>query len=187
MWYWKKPKPCVVHDSCHVHRWSVSWFSWCMESSRSCHSSSSLDQRTPCRNTIKHTVYNNRKTHHVLCGFFHLLVRDDLKNQVVQESELLGYLQGRMALEGFSLTVVHGLIHTHTHTLCVSTMISCHTWESFFPLTICVISSRVTWLSPGSSWERVLETRKAKVPLFNTSVWASIDLEEISGWQKHHD
>lgn len=44
------------------------------------------------------------------------LVRDDLEDQVVQQRELLSYLQGRVVLERLGLTVFHGLIHRHKRT-----------------------------------------------------------------------
>lgn len=44
------------------------------------------------------------------------LVWDDLEDQVVQQRELLSYLQGRVVLKRLSLTVLHGLIHRHKHT-----------------------------------------------------------------------
>lgn len=44
------------------------------------------------------------------------LVWDDLEDQVVQQRELLSYLQGRVALKRLSLTVLHGLTCTHTQT-----------------------------------------------------------------------
>lgn len=45
------------------------------------------------------------------------LIWDDLEDQVVQQCELLSYLQGRVVLKWLSLAVLRGLIHTHTHTV----------------------------------------------------------------------
>lgn len=43
----------------------------------------------------------------------HSLIWDDLEDQVVQQCELLSYLQGRVVLKWFSLTVLHGLAQKH--------------------------------------------------------------------------
>lgn len=44
------------------------------------------------------------------------LVWDDLEDQVVQQCELLSYLQGRVALKRLSFTVLLCLRHRHKHT-----------------------------------------------------------------------
>lgn len=43
----------------------------------------------------------------------HSRVRDDLEDQVVEQRELLGYLQSGVVLERLRLAVLHGLIPTH--------------------------------------------------------------------------
>lgn len=99
------------------------------------------------------------------CMSVHSLVWNDLKDQVVQQCELFGYLQGRMALKGLGLRVLHRLnTNKQENILPQLKYLLQDTWKvqesrGFYfekafvwsSLTICVISSRVTWLSPGSS------------------------------------
>lgn len=68
----------------------------------------------------KHFPFRNQPSHRLLCVSVHvrrhLLIRDDLEDQVVQQCELLGYLQSRVVLKRLCLTVQHSLTHkTHTH------------------------------------------------------------------------
>lgn len=131
----------------------------------------------------------------------HSLIWDDLEDQVVQQCELLSYLQGRVALKRLGLTVLHCLINRHKNThrdtqwkafsqlKHTSFLQDTQSFQEVFffniytekgfcnlPLTICVISSRVTWLSPGSSWVRVLHAKIRKVPLFYSFVHNCHDL-----------
>lgn len=57
-----------------------------------------------------------------VCEFAHTysLIWDGLEDQVVQQCELLGYLQGRVVLKRLSLIVRHGLIHKKTVYKCTT-------------------------------------------------------------------
>lgn len=135
-----------------------------------------------------------------VCLHVFSLVRDDLEDQVVQQCELLSYLQGRVALKRFSLTVLHGLTHTHrVKSIITAEALIIYRWgQSFqeefyysdkvfcnFLLTICVISSKVTWLSPGSSWVRVLHIKTHKH--HHLAVWSEITKTLIDKWIWPHE
>lgn len=53
------------------------------------------------------------RTHVGYCMCVYSLVWDDFEDQVVEQCELLSYLQGRVALKRLSLTVLHGLTQRH--------------------------------------------------------------------------
>lgn len=63
-----------------------------------------------------HFLFSNQSHHRLICASVHvrrhLLIRDDLEDQVVQQGELLSYLQSGMVLKGLCLTVQHSLRHT---------------------------------------------------------------------------
>lgn len=50
------------------------------------------------------------------CILLHSLIRDDLEDQVIEQSELFGDLQGRVALKRLVPALLHRLKHTRTHT-----------------------------------------------------------------------
>lgn len=137
----------------------------------------------------KRFLFSNRSSHRLLCVSAHvhrhLLIRDDLEDQVVQQCELLSYLQSGVVLKRLCLTVQHSLIHK-THTSYLTTAVQAIFKRTFSHLKVCVvissltiwvISSRVTWLSPGSSWVTVLHAGKKKgLTIDKTAKFHSISL-----------
>lgn len=60
---------------------------------------------------MKNELYSSSQ-HLIQRSCLHSLIWDDLEDQVVQQCEVLSYLQGRVTLKRFGFTVLHSLTQT---------------------------------------------------------------------------